>query len=435
MLFNSFAFAVFLPIVFALYWLLQNKSYRVQNILLLVASYYFYGCWDWRFLFLLAFSTALDFFTGLKIYDAQSQKWRKAWLLISVIVNLSFLGFFKYYNFFAESFAELLGNFGMQVHVSTLNIILPVGISFYTFHGLSYVFDIYNRKIIPTRNVVDYTLFVSFFPLLVAAANDTVASVDDPKLAEAVNAALANIGKASGIVVDFAKAKLVDPSNPDIRYARREPIEESPELDQSLTDRARARFSPWLDAFGPGYIDMAFHAARAANPNTKLVYNDWGCEQGPNDRFRATTLKLLDGLLARRVPIDALGLQGHLEAFGPRVDQRKLRDFLNEIRARGLSILVTELDVLDTGGPSDIAARDRGVADEARRFLDVVLDNPATNAVLTWSLSDRHIDPPDEWKLKLMGWRLRKLPYDAQMHRKPLWTAIAQAFAARRVSY
>ena len=195
------------------------------------------------------------------------------------------------------------------------------------------------------------------------------------------------------------------------------------------------RPSPWLDAFGPGYIDMAFHAARAANPNTKLVYNDWGCEQGPNDRFRATTLKLLDGLLARRVPIDALGLQGHLEAFGPRVDQRKLRDFLNEIRARGLSILVTELDVLDTGGPSDIAARDRGVADEARRFLDVVLDNPATNAVLTWSLSDRHIDPPDEWKLKLMGWRLRKLPYDAQMHRKPLWTAIAQAFAARRVSY
>jgi alginate O-acetyltransferase complex protein AlgI len=168
MLFNSFAFAVFLPIVFALYWLLQNKSYRVQNILLLVASYYFYGCWDWRFLFLLAFSTALDFFTGLKIHDAQTQKWRKAWLLISVIVNLSFLGFFKYYNFFAESFAELLGNFGLQVHVSTLNVILPVGISFYTFHGLSYVFDIYNRRIIPTRNVVDYTLFVSFFPLLVA---------------------------------------------------------------------------------------------------------------------------------------------------------------------------------------------------------------------------------------------------------------------------
>ena len=168
MLFNSFAFAVFLPIVFALYWLLQNKSYKLQNVLLLVASYYFYGCWDWRFLFLLAFSTALDFFTGLKIHDAQTQKWRKAWLLISVIINLSFLGFFKYYNFFAESFVDLMANFGLQVHVTTISVILPVGISFYTFHGLSYVFDIYNRKIVPTRNVVDYTLFVSFFPLLVA---------------------------------------------------------------------------------------------------------------------------------------------------------------------------------------------------------------------------------------------------------------------------
>ena len=192
------------------------------------------------------------------------------------------------------------------------------------------------------------------------------------------------------------------------------------------------RPSLWLDAFGPRYIDMAFHAARAANPATRLIYNDWGCEQGPNDRFRATTLKLLDGLIARRVPIDGLGLQGHLAAFGPRVDQRKLRDFLEEIRARGLSILVTELDVLDSGGPSDTTARDRGVADEARRFLDVVLDNPATNAVLTWSLSDRYIDPPDEWKLKLMGFRYRKLPYDAQMRRKPLWEALAQSFAGRR---
>ena len=116
------------------------------------------------------------------------------------------------------------------------------------------------------------------------------------------------------------------------------------------TDGNGLRPSPWLNAFGPRYIDMAFHAARAANPRAKLIYNDWGCEQGPNDRFRATTLKLLDGLIARRVPIDGLGLQGHLEAFGPRVDQKKLRDFLNEVRARGLSILVTELDVLDSGG-------------------------------------------------------------------------------------
>jgi endo-1,4-beta-xylanase len=197
------------------------------------------------------------------------------------------------------------------------------------------------------------------------------------------------------------------------------------------------RDSLWLKAFGPGYIDLAFHAARAADPKVTLVYNDWGCEQGApqNDRFRDLTLRLLDGLLKRGVPVDALGMQGHLSAFGNRVDQKKLAAFVKEIQARGLSLLVTELDVDDTGGAFDIAARDQAVADEARRFLDVVLDCPATRAVLTWSLSDRYVDPPDDWKLKLAGWRLRKTPYDAQMHRKPLWEAMARAFAGRRISY
>ena len=197
------------------------------------------------------------------------------------------------------------------------------------------------------------------------------------------------------------------------------------------------RPSPWLDAFGPDYVDLAFQAARAADANIQLVYNDWGFEQGgaENDRFRATTLRFLDGLLKRRVPIDALGMQGHLSAFGNLVDQRKLRAFLEEIRARGLGVLITELDVDDTGGPSDVAARDRAVADEARRFLDVALDTPATQAVLTWSLSDRYVDPPEGWTLKLSGWRYRKTPYDTKMRRKPLWAALAQAFQARRISY
>lgn len=168
MLFNSLSFALFFPIVFLVYWALGRKSYRWQNIFLLIASYFFYGCWDWRFVFLLAFSTALDYFSGLKIYDTQNKVARKTWLILSVGINLGFLGFFKYYNFFIDSFAELLRNIGFEPHYATLNIILPVGISFYTFHGLSYVFDIYNHKIKPTRNVVDYTLFVSFFPLLVA---------------------------------------------------------------------------------------------------------------------------------------------------------------------------------------------------------------------------------------------------------------------------
>jgi alginate O-acetyltransferase complex protein AlgI len=167
MLFNSIDFAFFLPVIFALYWLV-NKKLHFQNVLLLVASYFFYGCWDWRFLFLLVFSTFLDFYTGKKIHNAESQIHRKMWLFISIGTNLGFLGFFKYYNFFIESFAESLKLVGINQSFFTLSIILPVGISFYTFHGLSYVFDIYNRKITPCNNWINYSLFVSFFPLLVA---------------------------------------------------------------------------------------------------------------------------------------------------------------------------------------------------------------------------------------------------------------------------
>ncbi len=190
----------------------------------------------------------------------------------------------------------------------------------------------------------------------------------------------------------------------------------------------------WLEAFGPSYLDLAFHAAQEADPNALLAYNDFGCEDGApaNDRFRAHTLELLDGLLKRNVPVQALGLQGHLSAFGPKVDQRKLRAFLAEVEARGLLILITELDVDDEGGPGDVATRDRAVADEARRFLDVALDNPATRAVLTWSLSDRYLDPPESWRLRLSGWRDRRVPYDSELRPKPLRTALAQAFRAAR---
>lgn len=168
MLFNSINFAIFLPIVFVSYWLLNKKSIQLQNVLLLIASYFFYACWDYRFLFLLIFSTALDYFSGLKIYEAENLKAKKIWLYTSIIINLGFLGIFKYYNFFAENFAEALANLGFKTNIYTLQIILPVGISFYTFHGLSYVIDIYKNRITPEKNVVDYSLFVSFFPLLVA---------------------------------------------------------------------------------------------------------------------------------------------------------------------------------------------------------------------------------------------------------------------------
>lgn len=168
MLFNSISFAIFFPIVFILYWFFCGKNYRYQNLLLLGASYYFYANWDWRFMFLLIFSTVWDYISGLKIENAKSQHWRKFWLWLSIGINLGFLGFFKYYNFFIDSFMQLFEKLGLHIDTWTLKIILPVGISFYTFHGLSYVIDIYKKKIKAEKNFVDYSVFVSFFPLLVA---------------------------------------------------------------------------------------------------------------------------------------------------------------------------------------------------------------------------------------------------------------------------
>jgi len=186
------------------------------------------------------------------------------------------------------------------------------------------------------------------------------------------------------------------------------------------------RESFWLKAFGPSYIDEAYHAARAADPDALLVYNDWGCEAGSaeNDRFRAATLVFLDAARARGVPIQALGLQGHLAAFGTPVDQTKLARFLSDVESLGLRILVTELDVDDTGGPSRADDRDRAVADATRRFLDVMLSNRATTAVLTWGLSDRFLDPPS-LRQRLAGYSPRMLPLDSDLNRTPMWRALA----------
>jgi hypothetical protein len=157
-----------LPIVFLLYWFATKGNLKLQNILLVVASYFFYACWDFRFLFLLIFSTLLDYFTGIKMSEAKNKKSKTFWFWLSISINLGLLGVFKYYNFFAESFASASEIIGLNVNPWTLKVILPVGISFYTFHGLSYVIDIYKGRIKAQKNFVDYSLFVSFFPLLVA---------------------------------------------------------------------------------------------------------------------------------------------------------------------------------------------------------------------------------------------------------------------------
>ena len=143
MFFNSLHFAIFLPIVFILYWFVGHKSKINQNYILILASYYFYSCWNWHFLFLLVFSTLLDYVSAMKIENSRTQSERKAWLWLCISINLGFLGVFKYYNFFAASFAELAHSIGFTASPILLQLILPVGISFYTFHSLSYTLDVY----------------------------------------------------------------------------------------------------------------------------------------------------------------------------------------------------------------------------------------------------------------------------------------------------
>ncbi len=168
MLFNSIEFAIFLPIVFMIYWFVVNKSLKLQNFFLLVASYIFYGWWDWRFLSLIIFSSFVDYFVGLSLSNSNDQRRRKVLLYISLFVNLGFLGIFKYFNFFAQSFADAFTLFGQSIDPLRLNIILPVGISFYTFQTLSYSIDVYKRKLEPTNDIISFFAFVSFFPQLVA---------------------------------------------------------------------------------------------------------------------------------------------------------------------------------------------------------------------------------------------------------------------------
>jgi alginate O-acetyltransferase complex protein AlgI len=168
MLFNSIDFAIFLPIVFILYWFFAYKKLKLQNFIIVVASYLFYGWWDWRFLSLILFSTIVDYTIGLKLSNEENHLKRKALLWISILVNLGFLGFFKYYNFFIDNFINVFSFFGTDLEVNSLNIILPVGISFYTFQTLSYTIDVYRRKLEPTKDFIIFSAFVSFFPQLVA---------------------------------------------------------------------------------------------------------------------------------------------------------------------------------------------------------------------------------------------------------------------------
>ena len=167
MLFNSIDFAIFLPIVFTLYWVLRNQL-KLQNLLIVIASYIFYGMWDWRFLFLILFSTVVDYTMGILIERNDSKNKKKLFLWISILVNLGFLGYFKYSNFFLENFVQAFSFLGQDLKFRGLEIVLPVGISFYTFQTLSYTIDVYRKKLSPTKDFIAFSAFVSFFPQLVA---------------------------------------------------------------------------------------------------------------------------------------------------------------------------------------------------------------------------------------------------------------------------
>ncbi len=168
MLFNSLEFGIFLPLVFLCYWLINPRGLKSQNLFLLLASYFFYACWDWRFLFLILASTIVDYSTGLALARTTEAFRRKLWLGLSIGLNLGILGFFKYYNFFLENFTEAFSFLGLAISARPLQIILPVGISFYTFQTLSYTIDIYRKKIEPVQDFIAFAGFVSFFPQLVA---------------------------------------------------------------------------------------------------------------------------------------------------------------------------------------------------------------------------------------------------------------------------
>jgi alginate O-acetyltransferase complex protein AlgI len=167
MLFNSYQFALFFATVLTAYWLLHNRP-RIQNVLLLASAYYFYACWNPKFLSLLIVSTIMDYACGIWVDRVDDPRWRSGVVALSMALNLGILGYFKYFHFFAESLQSLLALSGVSIPLEHLEVVLPIGISFYTFQSMSYVIDVYRRQIKPTRNLVEFATFVSFFPHLVA---------------------------------------------------------------------------------------------------------------------------------------------------------------------------------------------------------------------------------------------------------------------------
>ncbi|HEX2196806.1 MAG TPA: MBOAT family protein [Actinomycetota bacterium] len=218
MLFNSLEFALFLPVVLGTYWLLTHRG---QNALLLVASYVFYGAWDVRFLSLIVVSTLIDFLAGIHLGRTSDERRRRALLLVSVVANLGILAFFKYFGFFVESAVQFMSWIGLDAHPPLFEVLLPVGISFYTFQTMSYTFDVYRRRIEPTRDLVTFATYVSYFPQLVAGpierAQHLLPQIEKPR--ERPDAERVRSGLALMLVGLFKKVAIADAVAPFVDQA------------------------------------------------------------------------------------------------------------------------------------------------------------------------------------------------------------------------
>jgi len=268
MIFNSVAFLIFFVIVFSIYWLIPSKKIKWQNLLLLVASYVFYGWWDWRFLSLIAFSTLLDYVVGLQIQKSTSKK--KMFLTISLISNLGLLCVFKYFNFFIDSWVNLWSLFGYDMSVSTLNIILPVGISFYTFQTMSYSIDIYRGELKPSKNFIEFATFVSFFPQLVAGPIERASNLL-PQLAQERKMSLTRFKEGVfQILIGFFRKVVVA----DAIGAMIDGIYNSPDIHNSSSlVMALVLYSFQIYFDFSGYSDIAIGTAKILGFDFKRNFN------------------------------------------------------------------------------------------------------------------------------------------------------------------
>jgi len=286
MVFNTFEFAFFFAIVFGLYLVLPQRG---QNRMLLLASYVFYGAWDWRFLSLLALSTVIDYTVGLRLAASEDPRTRRAWVTLSLASNLGILGFFKYAGFFADSLSELFLLFGIELPAFTLEIVLPVGISFYTFQTLSYTIDIYRRRIEPTRQFLDFALFVAFFPQLVAGPIERASNLL-PQILGRREVTWEKISSGSWLVLWGLYKKVVIADNlAAVVNAVYRPASQPTSAEIVLATFAFA-YQIYCDF--SGYTDIARGIARMMGFNIMLNFNIPYAAVNPSDFWRRWHISL-----------------------------------------------------------------------------------------------------------------------------------------------